>query len=51
MSIFNKKRLDNQTFKLDVDRMRRGWYTDKYFANITIMLENLTNEKYAFIGD
>lgn len=51
MSIFNKKRLDNHTFKLDVERMRRGWYTDKYFANITIMLENLTNEKYAFIGD
>ncbi len=51
MSIFNQKRLDNQTFKLDIDRMRKGWYTDKYFTNIMIMLENLTREQYVFTGD
>lgn len=51
MSIFNKNRLDNQTFKLDIERMRKGWYTDKYFTNITIMLENLTREQYVFAGD
>lgn len=51
MSIFNLKRLDNQTFKLDIERMRKGWYTDKYFTNITIMLENLTREQYVFTGD
>jgi nicotinate phosphoribosyltransferase len=51
MSIFNKMRLDNQTFKLDIERMRKGWYTDKYFTNITIMLENLTREQYFFVGE
>ena len=51
MSIFDHKRLDNQTFKLDAERMREGWYTDKYFNNIQIMLEQLSREKYNFRGD
>lgn len=51
MSIFDHKRLDNDTFKLDIDRMRKGWYTDKYFTNITIMLETLSKESYGFQGN
>ena len=43
MSEFNGQRLDNSTFKLDVDRMRRGWYSDKYFTNIAQMLTVLVN--------
>lgn len=50
MSFFDKKRLGNETFKLDIDRMRKGWYTDKYFTNITIMLENLADAKELFSG-
>jgi len=38
MSIFDGKRLTNETFKLDIDRMRQGWYSDKYFENINRML-------------
>lgn len=38
MSIFNGKRLTNQTFKLDNERMRHGWYSDKYFENVVSML-------------
>lgn len=38
MSLFNHERLTNETFKLDIQRMRQGWYTDKYFANISKML-------------
>lgn len=38
MSLFNHERLDNDTFKIDIQRMRQGWYTDKYFANIAKML-------------
>lgn len=38
MSIFDGKRLTNEALKLDVERMRRGWYSDKYFENITAML-------------
>lgn len=50
MSLFDGKRLDNQTFKLDIDRMRKGWYTDKYFTNITIMLEQLAKSNQFFNG-
>src|SRR5215217_9046307 len=28
MSIFDNKRLTNENFKLDVERMRRGWYSE-----------------------
>lgn len=51
MSIFNHKRLDNSTFKLDIDRMRTGWYTDKYFVNISRMLAALSDQKYEYSGE
>jgi nicotinate phosphoribosyltransferase len=41
MSLFNHQRLDNDTFKIDIQRMRQGWYTDKYFVNIAKMLAEL----------
>jgi nicotinate phosphoribosyltransferase len=50
MTLFDGKRLDNSVFKLDVDRMRRGWYTDKYFVNIANMLTILANQKYKYCG-
>jgi nicotinate phosphoribosyltransferase len=50
MSIFDKKRLDNNTFKLDIERMRKGWYTDKYFTNIKIMLEEMSKRQETFAG-
>ncbi|MBK9924930.1 MAG: nicotinate phosphoribosyltransferase [Anaerolineales bacterium] len=50
MSIFDKKRLTNETFKLDIDRMRRGWYSDKYFENIGRMLIALASEGYQYSG-
>ncbi len=55
MSIFDGKRLRADTFKLDVARMRQGWYSDKYFANIVTLLSSLAREGYTFgdaaIGD
>lgn len=51
MSIFDKKRLTDETFKLDVDRMRRGWYSDKYFENIGRMLATLSKEGYSYSGE
>lgn len=51
MSIFDQKRLTNATFKLDIERMRRGWYTDKYFSNIAYMLEVLAHSNYAYQGN
>jgi len=50
MSIFDGKRLDNKTFKLDAERMRDGWYTDKYFVNIAQMLSILTKSGYIYQG-
>jgi nicotinate phosphoribosyltransferase len=50
MSIFDHKRLTDATFKLDIERMRRGWYTDKYFTNIAQMLKMLSEQNYAYAG-
>jgi nicotinate phosphoribosyltransferase len=50
MTVFDRKRLTNETFKLDVERMRRGWYSDKYFENIGAMLRQLSKEGYRYGG-
>lgn len=50
MTIFNHTRLTNAAFKLDVDRMRRGWYSDKYFENIGAMLHDVAAEGYHYAG-
>jgi nicotinate phosphoribosyltransferase len=50
MSIFNGQRLTNTTFKLDIERMRRGWYSDKYFTNIAYMLQELSRRGYTYHG-
>jgi nicotinate phosphoribosyltransferase len=50
MSIFDHKHLTNETFKLDIERMRRGWYSDKYFENIGRMLTALASEGYRYSG-
>jgi nicotinate phosphoribosyltransferase len=48
MSIFDGKRLPSDVFKLDVERMRRGWYSYKYFENIMRMLTRLSEDGYVF---
>lgn len=50
MSIFDNRRLTNDTFKLDAERMRAGWYSDKYFENIVGMLTALARRSYRFGG-
>lgn len=50
MSIFNQTRLTDSTFKLDVGRMRQGWYSDKYFVNIAQTLQVLAGNDYHFSG-
>ena len=50
MSIFDGKRLKPETFKLDIERMRRGWYSDKYFNNIVTLLVELSKRGYRFGG-
>lgn len=50
MSIFDGQRLTNDTFKIDAERMRAGWYSDKYFENIVGMLSVLARRGYRFGG-
>ena len=51
MTIFNNERLTNEAFKIDIKRMRRGWYSDKYFENIGVMLSSLAEKGYLFKGN
>ena len=51
MTSFNDDRLTNDVFKIDINRMRKGWYSDKYFENIGLMLSNLAEKKYLFKGE
>jgi nicotinate phosphoribosyltransferase len=50
MSIFDNQRLTNETFKLDLERMCAGWYSDKYFDVIVSILQSLTQSSYQFRG-
>jgi nicotinate phosphoribosyltransferase len=50
MSVFDRQRLPAAVFKLDVERMRRGWYSDKYFINIAATLAELARHGYRFGG-
>lgn len=51
MSIFNGERLGKETFRIDQERMRRGWYADAYFSNTVKILNGLSNENYTFAGE
>lgn len=50
MTIFNDQRLDNTVFKLDIERMRHGWYSDKYFVNASNALSALAKSGYRYDG-
>jgi nicotinate phosphoribosyltransferase len=50
MSIFDRRRLPSSVFKLDVERMREGWYSDRYFVNIALTLAELSRQGYRFAG-
>lgn len=50
MSVFNHKRLPPDVFKLDSERLPRGWYSDKYFLNIARLLRDLSAMGYRYDG-
>jgi len=50
MSIFDGHRLPPQAFRLDIERLRRGYYTDRYFVNIANILPALSNARRVFAG-
>lgn len=54
MSIFNKKRLPIDTFKMTEEikeNLRKGWYSDEYFNNNIRILNQLADEGYEFGED
>ena len=51
MAIFDQQRLTNRVLQLDVDGLRRGYYTDKYFENVVRVLENVSARGYTFTGE
>ena len=50
MSIFSGERLHKETFRIDSERMRKGWYSDAYFSNTVRILNELSRENYVFEG-
>ncbi len=50
MSVTVDLHLSAERFKLDIDGLRRGYYSDKYFENITHVLEAAKNAGYTFAG-
>ena len=50
MTVFDQERLTNHTLKLDVEGLRGGYYSDKYFVNVLSILEGLRATDYTFAG-
>jgi nicotinate phosphoribosyltransferase len=50
MSVFDHQRLTQKTLKLDIDGLRRGLYSDKYFENVVRVLSGLHKDGYVFAG-
>ena len=40
MTVFDQQRLTNEKLRLDIDGLRRGIYSDKYFENVARVLES-----------
>lgn len=51
MTRYNQERLVHDIFKIEVEKIRSGWYSDKYFCNNVYLLERLAREGYTFQGE
>lgn len=50
MTVFDHQRLSNAVLRLDIEGIRRGDYTDKYFENVVRILEAAAARGYTFAG-
>ena len=50
MTIFSHSRLSPALLKLDIDGLRRGIYSDKYFENVVTVLQAAHTHGYRFSG-
>lgn len=51
MTVFDRQRLTQATFRLDMEGLRRGYYSDKYFENAVRILTELRAVGYTFAGN
>ena len=50
MTFLDSKRLSNKQIALDIDGLRRGLYSDRYFMNVVHILEGMAREDVPFSG-
>jgi nicotinate phosphoribosyltransferase len=50
MSLFTGKRLAQRDLQLDIEGLRHGFYSDKYFHNVVRVLESAKKAGYTFAG-
>lgn len=50
MSVFDQRRLPLTALQWDFEALRRGFYSDRYFANIVQIMEGLRQTGYTFAG-
>ncbi|MCU0511589.1 MAG: nicotinate phosphoribosyltransferase [Anaerolineae bacterium] len=50
MSTFDHTRLKQAAIQLDIEGLRRGAYTDRYFTNVVRVLSGLSKEGYVYRG-
>ncbi|NDJ62317.1 MAG: nicotinate phosphoribosyltransferase [Chloroflexi bacterium] len=50
MTVLDHRRLTQATLRLDIDGLRRGLYSDKYFDNVTAVLTAAQQAGYTFAG-
>ena len=48
MTVYNQQRLTNAVLHLDVDPVRRGYYSDRYFENVEQVLRGASAESYTY---
>lgn len=51
MTLFDGKRLTNAAFQMDLEKLRQGFYADKYLANVVTILDGLQRDGYGFSGN
>lgn len=51
MTVFDQQRLTNQRMQLDIERIRQGYYSDKYFENVVTVLEGAHRAGLRFDGN
>jgi len=50
LALFNQTRLTNNALRLDIEGIRRGIYSDRYFENIVHLLAEAAASGYTFAG-